>query len=30
MFSSNIINNVGRGVSLYIHESIQAVQVDLV
>jgi hypothetical protein len=28
MFSSNIINNVGRGVSLYIHESIQAVQVD--
>ena len=28
MFSSNIINNVGRGVSLYIHESIQAVQVN--
>ena len=30
MFSSNISNNIGRGASLYIHESIQAVQVDLV
>jgi hypothetical protein len=28
MFSSSIINNVGRGVSLYMHESIQAVQVN--
>ena len=28
MFSSNISNNIGRGASLYIHEFIQAVQVD--
>ena len=28
MFSSNISNNIGRGASLYVHEFIQAVQVD--